>query len=64
MRAADGKDLKGGPHGVVRFTCPNGKPVEGAVRTGCLCGSDILNPCATGGNFPTQEGDVCIFSCP
>lgn len=64
MRAAEGKDLKAGPHGVVRFACPNGKPVDGAVRTGCICGSDILNPCATGGNFPTQEGDVCIFSCP
>lgn len=35
-----------------------------AVRTGCLCGNQIMNPCEWGGNFPVLEGNSCIFTCP
>ncbi len=48
--------------GTVRFKCPHGEqPVQ--VRTGCGCGSEILNPCDSGGLLPTIVGDTCIFEC-
>jgi hypothetical protein len=46
-----------------RFRCAGGEtPV--AVRTGCMCGSGIHNPCKTGGLFPVVVGATCVFECP
>ena len=47
----------------VRFKCPSGEKPQ-AVRTGCMCGSAILNPCDGGGTFPVVSGDACLFECP
>ena len=45
------------------MTCPGGEtPV--LVRTGCLCGDTILNPCESGGLGATLEGKTCVFQCP
>lgn len=49
--------------GTVRFRCPGGE-TPSVVRAGCACGSAILNPCETGGIFPSLDGDVCVFECP
>jgi len=51
---------------VVDFVCPPGKAPGGAVRAGCLCGSEILGTaCGAPGNFTdvveTPRG--CRFSC-
>lgn len=51
---------------VVDFVCPPGKPPGGAVRAGCLCGSDIIGTaCGAPGNFTdvveTPRG--CRFTC-
>src|SRR5690606_36028091 len=46
----------------VRFRCPGGE-TPSVVRTGCVCGSGISNPCETGGTFPTLLGNVCVFEC-
>jgi hypothetical protein len=51
---------------VVDFVCPPGKPPGGAVRSGCLCGSDIIGTaCGAPGNFTdvveTPRG--CKFTC-
>lgn len=48
--------------GTVRFRCPNGETPE-ALRSGCGCGREILNPCKHGGNMPSLDGDVCVFQC-
>jgi hypothetical protein len=50
----------------VDFVCPPGKAPGGAVRSGCLCGSDILGTaCGAPGNFTdvveTPRG--CRFTC-
>jgi hypothetical protein len=51
---------------VVDFVCPAGKAPGGAVRAGCLCGSEILGTaCGAPGNFTdvveTPRG--CRFTC-
>jgi hypothetical protein len=51
---------------VVDFVCPPGKTPGGAVRAGCVCGSEILGTaCGAAGNFTevveTPRG--CRFSC-
>lgn len=51
---------------VVDFVCPPGKAPGGAVRAGCLCGSEILGTaCGAPGNFTdvveTPRG--CKFTC-
>jgi hypothetical protein len=48
--------------GTIRFKCPNGETPE-ALRSGCGCGREILNPCKHGGNMPSLDGDVCVFQC-
>jgi hypothetical protein len=56
---------RSGPR-VVDFVCPPGKAPGGAVRSGCLCGSEILGTaCGAPGNFTdvveTPRG--CRFTC-
>jgi hypothetical protein len=51
---------------VVEFVCPPGKAPGGAVRGGCVCGSEILGTaCGAPGNFTdvveTPKG--CRFTC-
>jgi len=51
---------------IVDFVCPPGKPPGGAVRAGCVCGSEILGTaCGAPGNFTdvaeTPRG--CRFTC-
>ena len=58
---AGAKDSNSGR--TVRFKCPGGE-TPGVVRTGCVCGNAILNPCKTGGTEPVLDGDTCVFSCP
>lgn len=50
---------------VVRFTCPNGE-VSSQVMGGCMCGSEIANPCGPGVRVPDLrvEGKTCLFTCP
>ncbi len=51
---------------VVDFVCPPGKPPGGAVRAGCLCGSDILGTaCGAPGDFVevTETPRGCRFVC-
>jgi formylglycine-generating enzyme required for sulfatase activity len=52
-----------GAGNTMRFRCPDGSTPT-VVRTGCMCGNEILNPCKTGGLEPTLEGDTCVFHCP
>jgi len=56
---------KGGPR-VVDFVCPPGQAPGGAVRAGCLCGSEILGTaCGAPGNFVdvTATPRGCRFVC-
>ncbi len=50
---------------VVRFTCPSGE-VPSQVMGGCMCGSEIANPCGPGVRVPDLrvEGKTCLFTCP
>jgi hypothetical protein len=50
---------------VVRFSCPNGE-VPSQVMGGCMCGSEIANPCGPGVRVPDLrvEGKTCLFTCP
>lgn len=49
--------------GTIEFRCPGGETPT-AIRTGCMCGGAIHNPCKSGGLFPAVEGDTCVFQCP
>lgn len=51
---------------IVDFTCPAGKAPGGAVRAGCLCGSEIIGTaCGAPGNFTdvTASPRGCRFTC-
>jgi hypothetical protein len=56
-----------GTHHTVDFKCPPGKPPNGVVRAGCLCGDLILGDACRGGPGvftdvqPTATG--CRFTC-
>jgi hypothetical protein len=52
---------------VVDFVCPPGKAPGGAVRGGCVCGSEILGTaCGAPGSFTdvTETPRGCRFVCP
>jgi|GEM_PF-3065825 len=51
---------------VVDFVCPAGKAPGGAVRAGCVCGSEILGTaCGAAGSFTevTETARGCRFVC-
>ncbi len=51
---------------IVDFTCPSGKAPGGAVRSGCLCGNDIIGTaCGAPGNFTDVVASPrgCRFTC-
>ncbi|MBX3192946.1 MAG: hypothetical protein KF819_38530 [Labilithrix sp.] len=59
------KPVAAGPR-VVDFVCPPGQAPGGAVRAGCLCGSDIIGTaCGAPGNFTdvTATARGCRFVC-
>gem|GEM_PF-4409100 len=45
------------------FACPKGTEPNGAVRGGCLCDSQILNPCAAGFSDIEETAWGCWFTC-